>query len=187
MEKTTRTDTEKQAEEILRRPYSRILVAEDEGGFSASILEFPGCFAEGETADNAHRNLEAAAVSWILEVWESGGLVPEPLPSDASGKFLLRLPRSLHVRATKLAALEGVSLNQLIVGALAEKLGAATALSRIERAFSNPPAVKMRAFLELKTTRENSFIPFPAGEFEEEAVTARGDDTNKQTMEFFNA
>jgi hypothetical protein len=36
----------------------------------------------------------------------------------------LRLPRSLHRQATQLAELDGVSLNQFIVAALAEKVGA---------------------------------------------------------------
>jgi len=37
------------SKEILRKPYARVLVPDENGGFFAEILEFPGCFAEGET------------------------------------------------------------------------------------------------------------------------------------------
>ncbi|KKK46677.1 hypothetical protein LCGC14_3162840, partial [marine sediment metagenome] len=46
-----------QAEQILKRPYTRILVPEEDGSFSAEILEFPGCYADGETATDAYDNL----------------------------------------------------------------------------------------------------------------------------------
>jgi predicted RNA binding protein YcfA (HicA-like mRNA interferase family) len=35
------------ATEYLKKPYGRLLVPEDEGGYRAEIIEFPGCFAEG--------------------------------------------------------------------------------------------------------------------------------------------
>lgn len=40
-----------------------------------------------------------------------------------SGKTLLRMPRSLHASAARYAQLEGISLNQFICYALAEKVG----------------------------------------------------------------
>ena len=52
-------------EGYLRQGYARIVVPEADGTFSAKLLEFPGCFAQGETADEAIRNLEEAAKSWI--------------------------------------------------------------------------------------------------------------------------
>jgi RNA polymerase sigma-B factor len=39
----------------------------------------------------------------------------EPLPS---GKLLVRMPRTLHAELARAADAEGVSLNQLIIGAL---------------------------------------------------------------------
>jgi predicted RNase H-like HicB family nuclease len=113
---------------MLRRPYSRILVPQDEGGFTAEVLEFPGCVAEGETAEEANAKLEEAAISWIIGCAESGKAVPDPLGDyQGSGKFALRLPRSLQGRAVKAATRDGVSLNQFITYAVAEKLGASTA------------------------------------------------------------
>lgn len=39
-----------------------------------------------------------------------------------SGRFVVRLPRYLHKRLVKQAAEEGVSLNQLVVSLLSERL-----------------------------------------------------------------
>jgi hypothetical protein len=49
---------------------------------------------------------------------------PEPLP-EASGRFVLRLPRSLHAALMEEAKAEGISLNQLCVAKLATQLRAA--------------------------------------------------------------
>jgi len=48
---------------------------------------------------------------------------PEPLP-DASGRFVLRLPRSMHAAMMAEARAEGISLNQLCVAKLATQLRA---------------------------------------------------------------
>lgn len=127
----------KSAAEILKRPYSRILIPEAEGGFSAEILEFPGCFAEGETAHEAVQNLEAAALSWVEAAQAQGLSIPEPTGAqeDASGRFVLRVPRALHQRAVRLARRDGVSLNQFVVAALAERVGGEDLVARLERRF----------------------------------------------------
>jgi antitoxin HicB len=48
---------------------------------------------------------------------------PAPLP-DASGRFVLRLPRSMHAALMAEAKAEGISLNQLCVAKLATQLRA---------------------------------------------------------------
>ena len=53
------------AEEYLKGPYTYILVPDEMGGYAAEILEFPGCFAEGETANAAMKALDRAAAAWI--------------------------------------------------------------------------------------------------------------------------
>jgi hypothetical protein len=49
---------------------------------------------------------------------------PPAIDVQFSGRFALRLPRSLHRQAAYLAELEGISLNQFIVSTVAEKAGA---------------------------------------------------------------
>lgn len=107
--------------DYLRLPYRRLITPDEAGGYTASIQEFPGCFAEGESAQEAFDNLERAAESWIEGVLESGQAVPTPLAQNRySGKFALRLPKSVHREAAELAQVEGVSVNQLLVTAISE-------------------------------------------------------------------
>jgi predicted RNase H-like HicB family nuclease len=112
-------------EAYLKEPYSRILIPNEEGGYSAEVLEFPGCFAEGNTADEAMRNLEEAAVAWIEAALDHGQEIPEPYMNQGyGGKIALRLPKSLHRQAVRLAQRDSVSLNQFLVSAIAERVGA---------------------------------------------------------------
>jgi predicted RNase H-like HicB family nuclease len=126
-------DSDPAVQSYLTQPYSRILIPQEGGGFSAEILEFPGCFAEGETADQAYANLEAAAASWVAACLSNGTPIPPALTNyEASGKFALRLPRSLYQRAAKAAAKDGVSLNQFVTAAVAERLGSQTTTEKLE-------------------------------------------------------
>ena len=63
--------------EIMRRPYERVLIPEAEGGYSAYISEFEGCFAEGESADEALNNLESTALAWIEAEQDAGRTIPD--------------------------------------------------------------------------------------------------------------
>ena len=70
-----------QAAEILNRPYRWELIPWTEQpnvGWSACIVEFPGCVAEGATASEAIDNLRHAAQDWVFCVLSSGQKVPEP-------------------------------------------------------------------------------------------------------------
>ena len=122
-------------ETIMARPYGRVLIPDSEsGGFTARILEFPGCIAEGDSTEEALQNLEKAASGWIEAALDLGQEIPVPrVENEYSGKFLLRMPKSLHRQIAELAEQEGTSLNQFIVAALAEKAGSITASLRISR------------------------------------------------------
>jgi predicted RNase H-like HicB family nuclease len=112
------------AKDILKRPYARRLTPQDDGGFLATIQEFPGCIADGRTADEALKNLEGAASAWIDALVGQGGSVPEPVNFHGySGKIALRIPRGLHKQAVELALVEGASLNQFLTTAIANYVG----------------------------------------------------------------
>jgi len=113
------------AKDYLKKPYSRVLVPEEDGTYSADILEFPGCFAEGRTPDEAYANLEKVAESWIEAVLEQGQEIPAPIEAhDFSGRLALRLPRSIHKQAAKFAEMDDTSLNQFFLAAIAARVGA---------------------------------------------------------------
>jgi len=115
----------KKPEDFLKEPYSRVLLPEEDGRFSAEILEFPGCFAQGENPNEAFNNLEEAAKSWIQASLDQGLDIPPPaLNQSYSGKIALRIPRSLHKRAAQMAERDATSLNQFLITAIATRIGA---------------------------------------------------------------
>lgn len=109
---------------MLKTQYMRVLIPEPEGGYSAQVLEFPGCFSQGETPGEAIDNLESAAEGWLLAAIDQGQEIPEPaMNTGYSGRISLRIPRGLHRRASTFAILESISLNQFIISAIAERVG----------------------------------------------------------------
>ena len=87
----------------------------DESGsyFYAHVLELDGCQSTGETFEEAYENLREAMKGWIETKLEGGFDVPLPVGyDDFSGKFVVRIPKSLHYRLSVEAEQEGVSLNQ---------------------------------------------------------------------------
>lgn len=122
-----------EAKKLLAQTYSRVLIPSGEGLYVAEILEFPGCSAEGETPAEAYAKLERAAEAWLTDWLNEGKAAPRPLTNtETSGRFALRLPKSLYVRASKAAAFEHVSLNQYIANAVAERVGTSTALRAVD-------------------------------------------------------
>src|SRR5882724_1300266 len=122
----------KTPEEYLKEPYSRVLVPDEAGGYSAEMLEFPGCFAEGETADDTMQALERAAKSWIQAALEQGQEIPQPFMNQGyGGKVALRLPKSVHRKAVQFAERDGTSLNQFLVSAVAARIGAEECCSHL--------------------------------------------------------
>ncbi len=112
------------AGEYLKRPYGRLVTPENDGTFRAEIREFPGCLATGDTPDAALSALEDAALNWLEASHEIGLAIPEPAGAiEYSGKFVVRLPKSLHKKASFAAEKDGVSLNMLVVNAIAEHIG----------------------------------------------------------------
>lgn len=84
-----------------------------EGGYTASYPELPGCLTFAETADDIIRNAIDAKKEWLSAALEEGSDIPEPKDeNDYSGQFKLRMPKSLHRSLALHARLEGISMNQ---------------------------------------------------------------------------
>jgi antitoxin HicB len=119
----------------LARPYHLVIQAQPEGEYGARVAELPNCIAAGSTPGEALAMLRDAMEGWLLVSLESGDDIPEPAPdlplsaaleSSYSGKFLLRVPRSVHRQLAERAAQEDVSLNQLVLSYVSRGLGADT-------------------------------------------------------------
>jgi predicted RNase H-like HicB family nuclease len=125
-------EKKKTPDEYLKAPYARILIPETDGTYTAEILEFPGCFAQGETPAETYANLEEAARSWLASALEQKQEIPEATTSQGfSGRLALRLPRSLHRQASRLAKRDGTSLNQFVSTAVAYCVGAGDLVDRL--------------------------------------------------------
>jgi antitoxin HicB len=112
--------------EYLLLPYTVVVRRDDEGDFVAHIEELPGCVVHGATRGEALELLEEVQKEWIADALERGHHIPEPVSAEGlpSGKWVQRVPRSLHARLARRAELDGVSLNHLVSSMLAEALGA---------------------------------------------------------------
>jgi predicted RNase H-like HicB family nuclease len=105
-------------QDYLKLPYHVVITHKiDESGdyYFATVQEMDGCMSDGASQEEAAANIKEAMELWIEAKLDGGFPVPEPLSDDYSGKFALRLPKSLHGKLARQAAREGVSLNQYIV------------------------------------------------------------------------
>src|SRR5579863_7035786 len=99
-----------------------IELVEDEESFVASIPDLPGCFSYGDSVEEAIANLNATRRLWFQGAIESGAPIPEPTcVEDFSGKFVLRIPRTLHCSLDRESKKQGISLNQYLVHLLSER------------------------------------------------------------------
>lgn len=107
-------------------PYQEVIVAAKEGGYVGYIPELKGCITQSETKAGILDMLEDAKKCWLEAALEDGLEIPEPLSDEEfSGKFNLRIPKSLHRELTISAKKEGVSLNQLAMCLISFGLGKA--------------------------------------------------------------
>ena len=102
--------------EYLDRPYHIVIqhITDESGSYYfATVQEFDGCMSHGDTYIEAFTNIREAMEGWIETKFKNGFTVPDPIDeSQYSGKFVLRVPKSLHARLVMEAEKEGVSLNQ---------------------------------------------------------------------------
>lgn len=102
----------------------RPLSVEEGGGFLISYPDFSDCISDGETVAQALINGQDALKSTIAAL--KAKALPVPLPNSggvASGKFIARVPKTIHARLATRAKAEGVSLNTLVLSFIAEGLG----------------------------------------------------------------
>jgi predicted RNase H-like HicB family nuclease len=115
--------------------------SDEDEGYIAICPEFPGLSAFGETEEDALCEAKIALDLMIKTYREEGMLLPEPqVVQDYSGQLRLRLAKSMHRTSAQMAEQDKTSLNQFIVDAIAEKIGARKgtdkALQEIRRALS---------------------------------------------------
>ncbi len=104
----------------------RIYPIDEEYGEIEWVAEFPdlpGCMGAGDTAEEAMAMAMDAKKAWIESALEDDDIIPEPsdiYKMDYSGKFTLRIPKSLHREMAIKAEDEEISLNQLALYLIAK-------------------------------------------------------------------
>lgn len=97
----------------LRYPV-RVIQYED-GTYFAEIPDLPGCMTEADTIDEVFEMIEDAKRGWIEVGLERGLEIPLPeTEKEFSGKFIVRVPKSLHAYLSRKSSEEGVSLNHYV-------------------------------------------------------------------------
>ncbi len=93
------------------------LSEDDGGGFLVTFPDLPGCMSDGDTIEEARQNASEALGDWLAAREKLGKPIPLPSPPIAtheySGKYVQRLPKSVHAQLANRADREGISLNQL--------------------------------------------------------------------------
>jgi len=102
-------------------PYRIVIQKDPYGGFFAEVEELQGCMTQGETYEETYNNIIEAMAGWLEVAIERGIGIPEPgSESQYSGRFTLRIPKSLHKKLAQHAKKEKVSLNQYAIHLLSE-------------------------------------------------------------------
>ena len=124
----------KTIDDYLALPYTIELIREttrEESGWVARVIELPGCITQADTFEELGEMIEDAMRGWLEVSLEDGDPIPEPRYLDEySGKFVARVPRSLHRDLVQAAERNGVSLNAFVNMALAQATGQQLMLSQ---------------------------------------------------------
>lgn len=101
----------------------RHLSKEDGGGYLIEFPDLPGCTSDGETIEEAIENGKDAMKTWIVAARKMNRPIPKPGELESqSGKWVQRVPKSIHLRLVNRAKEEGVSLNTLVITMISEAL-----------------------------------------------------------------
>lgn len=118
-------------EEYLALPYTIEVHRDDSDGelaYVARVVELPGCLTQADTFEELEEMVQDAMRAWIESALEDGAPIPEPRQAEEySGKFVVRVPRSLHRELAMTAERDGVSLNAYVSTKLAYAVGASIA------------------------------------------------------------
>ena len=108
-------------DDYLAMQYRLDVIADPDGGFVLEYPDLPGCMTQVESLAEVGDMAEEVRRLWLETAYDHGMEIPLPsYPEEYSGKFNLRLPKSLHRRLAAAAARDDVSLNQYVVGLLSE-------------------------------------------------------------------
>jgi predicted RNase H-like HicB family nuclease len=96
----------------------RELIEDEGGGFLAEHPQLKGCMADGESKEEAIRNLESAKVDWIESAKEMGIKIPTPYKEIVFKRVNITLPDDLLNDIDNYAKNHNLSRSELIKNSL---------------------------------------------------------------------
>lgn len=106
----------------LNLEYTIRIKENSDGSFFGEIEELPGCMTEADSKTKILEMIEDAKKAWLEVAMDRKINIPEPIEDAYSGKFNVRVPKSLHRRLVYKAKEEDVSLNTFIISTLASSI-----------------------------------------------------------------
>jgi antitoxin HicB len=120
-------------DDYMKLSYSIQLTPDEDLGWFADVRELPGCMSDGDSPDNAVKNLKEVMREWIAAALEDIGTIPLPAcMQEYSGKFLVRTSPTLHQQLTEMADEQGISTNQLCAALLTAGVVGSTSKKQLE-------------------------------------------------------
>jgi len=114
---------EKDLDYYMSLPYEEKIIPSPEGGFVGTVPDLPGCITQAETKAELLDMIEDAKKCWLQAALDMGEEIDEPAQDEQfSGRFNLRIPKSLHKKLAESAKADGVSLNQMAMYLIASGL-----------------------------------------------------------------
>jgi antitoxin HicB len=111
-------NTSNNIEYYLKLPWTKEFIDNGDGSYFAKIKELKGCMTEGKDLLDANNMLDDALKCWLEVAIEKNISIPEPGKeadlNQFSGKFLVRVPKSIHKALIEKAHQENVSLNAMV-------------------------------------------------------------------------
>ena len=141
---------------------------EDHVFWIAEIPALNGCVGQGETADEALKELELNEEAWLETAKEYGIEIPE-IPCEQinpySGKFTVRVAPYVHRAAAELAKKQGISLNQYVNDAIVAQNSSIAAMENImpcvTEAINKVKLLTLGAFTESNATSNSTVSVSP--------------------------
>ena len=133
--------------------------------WAAEIPALSGCVAQGETMEEALKQLECNEHEWLETAKEFQLEIPD-IPIEEmelySGKFTVRMAAHVHKAATELSKKQGVSLNQYVNDAIVAQNAIMTTTAAIhpcvEHAIKQVQWMASSAVTESKAATPNTLI-----------------------------
>jgi predicted HicB family RNase H-like nuclease len=94
--------------------------SEEDEAYIGRVSELPSLAAHGDTRETALQEISQLVEYVLKDLEESGEAIPEPFATrQFSGRFNVRIGKSLHRALAVEASRQGISLNQLVIQKLA--------------------------------------------------------------------